>query len=363
MMSTIDRYLIRHLVVFYGICLASILGVFMVVDVLSNLDRLLSQGSMLSALGDYLLATVPIAYYQIAPGTFLMAAMFTLSTLNKNNELLALKASGVSIYRILQPVIAASLVAVVIMAAVQEVVIPAESDNIRKVGQDKPITSVVLADAEGDLFRIARYFPYDKRMEEVVVTMFHENGAKHLSIHAGAAVYDEKEEEWILQDVRRYEHVEHDKHGTLMIAVDKKTGQRLPYVGMPEMRFPTDIVPSDIESVDRDVNYLTFSQLNSQYRRQKYLPHLRVKLHSRIASPLASFVLLLLGVPFALRTGRKAILLNVAVCIAVASAFFVVSFFFADMGADGRISPIAAAWLPVVMFTSLGLGLVETIRT
>lgn len=363
MVRIIDRYIARHLIVVYAICVVSILGIFVVVDILTNLERLLSKGSFLQALGSYLMALVPLAYYQIAPGTFLMASMFTLSALNKSNELIALRASGVSIYRVLAPIVAASLVAAALMAAVQETLIPAEADSIRRLGRDKPIVSVVLSDTGGNAFRIARYYPYDMRMENVVITIFYPGGNKHMSIHADSAIFSGKkrgQQGWLLRDVRIYEH---DEQGLLKVAVDSKTGQRLPYVAEKEWLFKTDIVPSDIESVDRDVNYLTFSQLNSQYHRQRYLPHLRVKLHSRIAAPLACFVLLLLGVPFALRAGRKALLLNIAACIAIASAFFVVTFFFADMGADGRISPIAAAWLPIVAFTALGLAFVESVRT
>lgn len=362
MLKIVDKYVVKHLLVSYGICLASILGIFLIIDVLTNIERLLSRGSFLSALGGYLVAATPVVYYQIAPGAFLMAAMFTLSSLNKTNELLALRASGVSIYRVLQPIVIASLVAALAMAAVQETIIPAEADNIRRMGRDKPITSVVLADTGGNIFRIARYYPYDVRVEDVVITVLYPNGDKRWSIHAASADFLE-ERRWkgfLLRDVRMYEH---DERGMLQVALNRESGQRLPYVSMDEMRFETDIVPSDIESVDRDVNYLTFAQLNSQYLRQKYLPHLRVKLHSRIATPLANFVLLLLGLPFALRAGRRALLLSIAVCIAVASSFYVVTFFFADMGADGSISPIAAAWLPIVVFTAIGLAFVESVRT
>jgi LPS export ABC transporter permease LptG len=363
LVKIIDRYVIKHLLIAYGICLVSILGIFVLVDALSNLNRLLARGPFLNVLGSYLAALVPLAYYQIAPGTFLMAAMFTLSSLNRNRELLALRASGVSIYRVLVPIVVASLVAAVAMAAIQELIIPTEADAIRRLGRDKPVSSVVIADTGGNAFRIARYFPYEARMEDVVVTIFYPGGDKHMSIQAGSGDFvDERKGKkgWMLRDVRIYEH---DELGMLKVVVDDRSGQRLPYVAKDEWFFKTDIVPSDIESVDRDVNYLTFAQLNSQYHRQKYLPHLRVKLHSRIASPLACFVLLLLGVPFALRIGRRALLLNVTVCIAVASAFFVVTFFFADMGADGSISPIAAAWLPVVIFTAIGLAFVESVRT
>ena len=357
-MKIIDRYVLKHLLVSYAICIISLLGLFTMVDILSNLDRLLGKGPFLDSLWKYLVAMIPLAYYQIAPGTFLMASMFTLSGLSKNREILALRASGVSIYRVLQPIVIASLLAAVVMAAVQEIVIPTEAENIRQLGKDKPVSSVMVSDTGGNVFRIARYYPFDKRMEEIVITIFYPDGSKHWSIHAESA--ERVKRGWNLHHVRMYEQ---DERGMLQVAFDKKSGQRYPYVVKSSMVFETDIMPSDIESIDRDVNYLTFSQLNDQYHRQKYLPHLRVKLHSRISGPLANFVLLLLGVPFALRVGRRAMVLNVAVCIAVASAFFVATFFFSDLGADGRISPIAAAWLPVVLFSALGLGLVESVRT
>ena len=140
--KVIDRYVLKHLLISYGLCLVSILGIFMLVDVLSNLERLLDKGSFLTVLASYLSAAIPLGYYQIAPGTFLMAAMFTLSGLNKSNELLALRASGVSIYRVLSPVIIASLLAAAAMALVQEVIIPAQADTIRRMGKGKPVSSV-----------------------------------------------------------------------------------------------------------------------------------------------------------------------------------------------------------------------------
>jgi lipopolysaccharide export system permease protein len=358
LVKIVDRYVLKYLLASYAICLVSIIGLFVLVDTLSNMERMLSGDSFLRSFANYLAASVPMIYYQIAPGTFLMAAMFTLSGLNRSNELLALRASGVSIYRVLQPVVAASLLAAVVMAGVQEFVVPSQANTIRKMERDKPITSVVLSDAEGNILRVAKYYPYDKKMEDVVITAFYPSGDKRWRIHADSGRFARRV--WLLLGVQIYKH---DEHGILQVWVDRATGQRLPYVSMREWLFETDIVPSDVESADRDVNYLSFRQLNSQYQRQKYLPHLRVKLHSRIAFPLSCFVLLLLGVPFALRTGRKALLLNIAVCIAVASAFFVVNFFFVEMGADAKISPIAAAWLPIVIFTAVGLAFVESVRT
>ena len=358
MIKVIDSYVVKSLITAYGICLASVLSVYAIVDTLTHMDEFLGKESFFAELGSYFLSSIPVVYYHIAPGTFLMAAMFTLSSLNRHNELLALRASGVSIYRVLQPIVVASFVAALLMATVQEVIIPSQAESIRRTYRDRPVKKVLICDTGGNIFRIDRYFPYDKRMEGVVITTFYPEGTKHLSIQAASADYAENG--WRLKDVRLYEH---DENGMLKVAVDKERGLRLPYVKLDAMSFRTDIMPSDIESVDRDVNFLTFRQLNAQYHRQNYLPHLRVKLHSRIAFPLANFVLLLLGVPFALTAGRRALLLNVTVCIALASAFFVVTFFLAELGADGKISPIAAAWLPIVIFTALGLACVETIQT
>ena len=354
----VDRYVTRHLLASYAMCVVSLLAFFIVVDLLSNLERVMSRGAFLNSLANYLSATVPIAYYQIAPGTFLMAAMFTLSGLSRNNELLALCAGGVSTYRVLAPIIAASLAAALAMAAVQELAIPAQADAIRRFQEDRPISNVVVSDTGGNVLRMAKYYPYTERMEDVVVTIFYPGGQKHWSVHARRACF--AEDGWRLEDVRMYEH---DEAGALQVALYTESGRRLPYVALTEQFFRTDIVPSDVESADRDVNYLTFAQLNSQYHRQKYLPHLRVKLHCRITFPLACFVLLLLGAPFALRVGRRAFVLNVAVCVALAGAFFVATFFFCDLGADGRLSPIAAAWLPIVAFAALGLALMETVHS
>src|SRR5262245_54851642 len=101
-----DLYVARMFAGAYVICLVSFTGIYVLVEAFAKLDRFLRQDTaLLSSLIQYHAAMIPTVYANfMGPLLTLAAGMFTMTHLQKHNELTPLKAAGVSIYRVMVPI-------------------------------------------------------------------------------------------------------------------------------------------------------------------------------------------------------------------------------------------------------------------
>ena len=129
------------------------------------------------------------------------------------------------------------------------------------------------------------------------------------------------------------------------------------------MRLTTDMRPIDLESSDREIPYLSFGELRDQYKRRSHLKHLEVKLHQRFAFPMANLILLLLGIPFLLRTENRSIVVGIVLAIAVSTLYLMTTYICADLGTKGQLPPMLAGWLPILFFGALGLTLFDGLES
>ena len=354
-MKVIDRYIVKNLLYCYALCFVALMGLYIVCDAFTKVDKFIKGGgTFLGNFVKYYSAWAPGIYHDIAPVIFVMASMVALSRLNRANELVALKAAGVSLFRVVRPLIFASIVACIIIAVVQEGVVPALADEMRGT-RDKPIKSIFLSDAGGNIIFVGEYYPDRREIKNVEVKGFYKSGRKSFHLVAASGIHQKGG--WRLFGVKKYEF---DEDGAVKAPPDAAGS---PCANIREMFFKTDILPTDIEGVDKDVNHLKLHQLVLQYRRQPAKVHLRVQIHLRFARPLSTFVLLLLGIPFAVRRSRHAVFLAAVVCIFVCLAYYGVSFFLEELGSSGTVSPLTAAWLAPLLFTCIGVTLLDTAKT
>jgi lipopolysaccharide export system permease protein len=353
--KVVDRYIVKNLLYCYALCFIALMGLYVVCDAFTRIDRFIKgDGSFLGNLVTYYSVWTPEIYYRIAPVIFIMASMIALSRSNRANELVALKAAGVSLFRVVRPLIFASIVACVIIAIVQERLVPSLADEMRET-RNKPIRAIHMSDTSGNIIFVGEYYPDRREVKNMTVTGFYKNGRKRFHLAAASGVHQKRG--WRLFGVKKYEFGE---DGALKVPPDAAGS---PCANVPEMFFKTDILPTDIEGAGKDVDHLTLRQLILQYRRQPASLHLRVQIHRRFAYPLSTFVLLLLGIPFALRQSRHAVFLATVVCISLCLAYYAVTFFLEELGSSGTVSPLAAAWLPPLLFTCIGVTLLDTAKT
>jgi len=366
-----DRYVARVYLFAYLVCAVSFTGLYMIIELFGRLERLTSKDvPLLEAIFRYYLANLPIIYTQyLGPVLTLTAAMFAVTMLNKTNELTPLKASGLSLYRILTPIFAFAVGFAFLGFLSQEFLIPNMKDQIRianALAQSRDwIAPSEFTDAMNNTFRIRYYVPTDASGTNV--TIIHREGDPAVETRRIQAAYirflkGEREGEGVWEVLDGWEQ-RYDPKTQETVYFTGPEGERTIRRPFTHMRLETDMRPVDIESTDEDIPYLSFAELKQQLRRHPRTRHLEVKIHYRFAFPLMHLILLFLGIPFVLNQGNRSIFLSVAVSIGICFACFVVSSISVDVGNKGGLPPVVAAWLPTIFFGALGLTLFDNIRT
>ncbi len=370
--KTIDLYVARHFLGAYLVCGFSFLGLFAMIEAFSKLDRFLNQESnFLVAIVQYNIAMVPTVYTNyMGPIITLGAAMFTLTALTRQNELCPLQAAGISVYRVCLPIFVLAVGMTGFTFFLQEKVIPQCKHPIREalaVVRGKPLENLLCYDNEnGYLIRVREYSPTRHIARDVDISERYPDGQPKKRIDANQMEWipaknavSENDGRWVLHDVsiQRW-----DKSGNLLLNEGASTNfERLKSL-KKEMDLETTLRPIDLETGDLDISYLSWQELKTQYQRQPQHRHLAVKLHHHFAFPLSHVILLLLGIPFVLNTRNRNQFLSLALSFAICALFHLVSSISLNIANYSAVfSPVLAAWLPVMLFGSLGITLFDNL--
>ncbi|HEU5115034.1 MAG TPA: LptF/LptG family permease, partial [Isosphaeraceae bacterium] len=124
----------------YLICFGSLVGLYIVIDAFSNVDEFYKVEEKTLAvfrlMGHYYLVRIPMMYDRLCGVITMMAAIFTATWVQRNNELLAMLAAGVSTYRVIVPIVLCAALVSLIGVANQELLIPIVSEEVQKTPDD-----------------------------------------------------------------------------------------------------------------------------------------------------------------------------------------------------------------------------------
>ena len=370
-----DRYVLENYLYAYLICALSFTGLYIATDSLSRIGKFLdAPDPLVKTLIDYYGVMLPVAYtYYLGTLLTLSAGMFALPLLNRNNELVPLKCSGMSLYRIVAPIFAMGLLFAVLTFVLQEFVIPAMKDEIRRVyafaHRRLAREALVLEDAAGARFSVRSYWPKDKRGQSARIVMRPTESADGAPPAGKEYVADWIEWEpaealpggglWVLkrgrEAVREYRY---DARGLPLRAPDNKL-----WIEYERLALDTDLLPEDFETEGEGSQYLSLAELSRQLERRRYAAPLLVKVHQHWAYPLTHVVLLLLGLPFVLNHNNRNVFLGILVSCVICVAFYIVNAMCIELAGKGTLQPLVSAWLPVLVFTGLGAVLFDNLKT
>jgi lipopolysaccharide export system permease protein len=369
-LRTTDVYVSRTYFAAYAVSFVSFVGLFVIIEAFAKLDRFVEHGgSLLVTLIRYDLAMIPTVWTNyMGPILTSAAGLVTVTLLNRHNELVPLKASGVSVYRALLPLFFFAAVFLVLTLFLQERVLPGFREPIRlalAISHARPLQPKPNYDAEnGYVIKVREYSTTRRVGRDIEVSQSHPSGRAKMRIDSnqiewvGERPDDDEHGSWYLHhgSIQRW-----DEHGNLVLNEGSSNFERLKTV-FTKMRFETTMRPIDLETSDLDISYLSWRELKTQFQRQPYLRHLAVKLHLHFAAPLAHVVLLLLALPLMLRFQNRSVFVALAVSFAIGAAFYLVSSISMSIATDSNyFSPILAAWLPVMLFGAVGITLCDNV--
>jgi lipopolysaccharide export system permease protein len=351
----LDRYVIRLFLQSYAVCLVFVLGLFVVIDFFQKIDDILAAPHLRSGrhtailvVGEYYLLSLPIHFAAVAPFITLMAAMFAVTRLARQNELVSVIGAGVSVRRLLLPVFALAALLSVALIAEQQWLIPRVADAQRALhrilkGDDPGVLTSIdkFRDGRGNFIAIGRFVPARNRVEKLSATV---TGTSPGRVVAEAAEY---------------------RHGAQGVGWYLESGERHVFradgsfsVSSCSFFEDTDAEPRQIVLANADPLTLSFNDLAESARRRPDERRFRVLLYHHVTG-----LLLLLGLPFVLRRRIKSPFLSAAVCILVCGAYYATDLVFKDIATRGEMDPFIASFLPLAIFGAVGLALFDSVRS
>ncbi|MBX3415437.1 MAG: LptF/LptG family permease [Pirellulales bacterium] len=377
-MKIIDRYLLRQFLQVFLICFCSLTGLYIVFDAFSNLDEFMhyaeGNGSLLGLMGQFY-AYRSIFFFDRTSGVLgLTAAMFTVTWIQRHNELTALAAAGIANRRVVMPVIVAAILISLSAACVRELVIPGLSEQLSRTPSD------LVGTAGQDLEP-----RYDNNTD--ILIRGQATIAAEKRIVAPSFLFPPSLNYWgknLAAENAYYQPPQEGRPGGYLF--DKVTLPagiaNLPSISLADLRVV--ITPQDapdwlkpdqcfvVSEVDFDQlaggrNWRQFAstrQLIAGLSNPSldYGADVRVAIHSRFVQPLLDGTLLFLGLPLIMRRDNRNVFLAVGMCVAVTSVFMLVVFGLQHLGAVYLVDPALAAWMPLMIFVPVAVAMSDPLR-
>lgn len=352
MINLIDRYIIKTFFGFFIAGLVVFVAIFLAVDALSMSVKY--PDVVASIWLKYYSFMVPEILYQMVSAACLMGTLFTLSSLNKSSELVALFASGHSLLRICMPIIASVFIISGITFAVGDQILPhfAQQKNfvyfydiIKRPGSFSTVkTNRIWFRSHNSIYNISTINQKSKTAEGFTLYQFDDNWQLLQMITANKAKI--KDKQWELKDGSITLFTE-DSSFPLSKNFDKKT------VVLEE-------VLEDIQFSANSTDILSVDDLKRYIQKNKLAgldtTSFEVGYYAKFAFAFTGLVMTLLGIPFGISSSRSGgLMLNIGICLLLVFAYWTLYNTSLTLGYHGTLPPQLAAWGPNVLCSILAL--------
>jgi LPS export ABC transporter permease LptF/LPS export ABC transporter permease LptG len=349
-----DLYLLRRFFSYFAMLMLAFVFLFEAFTFFELLDDIARHRIAFLVVVDYFWFLTPYLLYQLAPLAALVAILVTLGVMSKSNEIVACKASGISLYRLAVPLLFAGLALAGSMIVLDDTFLPyanQRQDALRNqikgkppqtyrqperwiFGENSKIYNYDLFDPTQNLFGGLTVLEIDPVTFEIRRRLF-----------ATRARWSESQKLWLLESgwVREF------SDGTI-VSYERFNVKDLPELTEPPSYFNREVLPAIQMSWPQLRRYI------DGLRRAGFdVSALTVQWHRKLAFPLIAPISMLLAFPFAFLVGTRGAVGGVTVGIAIGIVYWLGAELLAAMGGVGQLPPLLAGWSPDIIFFFLGL--------
>ena len=368
MLTVIDRYLLRSLLFNYLLALGTMLSLYVVLDLFVNMDEFTEQGysapTVIGNIISYYWPNLFLYFAQLSGVITLFACMATIARMRKLNEMTALLASGVSLFRVARPILVFGVFTTSLLIVDAELLIPAVAHKLARDHDDadgkRAYEVLFLRDREGALLSAGRFHPNDRDLQRLLVLWRSETGAVAQTLEADRAVWEEPD---ALREGGRW-RMERARLTSRVRSSSQSLGPSETKLVSYPIYYESDLSPEAIQLRQSEgwVRFLSLRELEQlKQHAGSNLPAVIQTMHARRTAPIVSLVLLLLGLPFFLNRSPSSVMNDTGKCMAVCGLCYVAAFVAQSIQpSTGSALP---AWLPIFIFGTLAVVLVDRIRT
>ena len=350
MLYRLDRYLLKQFFSILGLCILGFVSIFLVVDLIENLDRFVDNGVPGRIILNYYLYSIPWFISIALPMSMLISTVFGVGMLVKRNEWTAMKSSGISLYRLSAPLLFTGL----LISSLSFIL----DNQLVSWGNEKRYT-------------IDRDYVKKKSRHKIKKTLKNIFIQKNKTIHIGMEKYNIKDMSgnvltWVdlgpdiikqridakkityLNDSRKW------KISNYSIRNFKDGIETNVFFSKKDTIINLSFTPEDINKQARSPDELDYYELTSRISELKNngvkTVRWEVTRYLKVSFALTNFIVVLCGIPLVVFREKNSLSFGIGMSVFVIFGYYAFIKFGQSMGFKGQLTPIVSAWLGNIVF-------------
>jgi lipopolysaccharide export system permease protein len=358
MKKILDQYILKKFFINFIYIILSFTIIFIIVDIIDNIDKFISRGISNKEMFDYYLLSVP-SYISVAlPMTLLIATIITFVTLQKNNEITALKASGISIYRISSSLILIGVIFCFISFYFENIIVM-NTFNKRIPIENKLKNKKTFTTKKSDIyyhldnaFLAIKHYNYNNDTGKNISIQFY-NGPDLVSrIDAEKMVWDKETDNWKLKEIKLRKWI----NGKVFFTTKPDS-----LINIKDLN-PSIIKKDNINP--EEMNYWELSSFISKLK-NKGLSYTRWSVNKffKTAFCCSSLIMILFGITLSITSPRSNYSTGIGLSIVVIFLYYLLIKLGQSLGYNDVLSPFLSVWFVNILFIIFGAFMLLKTRT
>jgi lipopolysaccharide export system permease protein len=359
--TLLDRYIVRQFVVTAIFALVAVTIIFVVIDAMEKLDDFLDHNATTGIIAEYYLYFIPEIIKLITPVAVLLASLFVTARMTAQNELTAVKSTGVSLYRVMVPYLGVALLVSAASIYFNGWVVPLANQTKFSIERDYLKKDVISGSGANVYFqdgptRIVSFGYYEEKRQtatRVSIQDFNNSDRTIMDgrVDASTISWDSTSQQWILRTGTRRGFA--DGRETIESFIEQPAGK---------LNFRPDDLRKKQEKPD-EMDYFTLQEfIESQRRAGQDVARWLVAFHSKISFPFASVIVVLFGVPFSSIKRRGGVGVQLGISLLICFVYLIVMKVSQVFGYNGNMDPLLTAWAANILFAIGAVAVIWRVR-
>ncbi len=352
--TIMDLYILRRFLYHFAIVMGTFILLFQIFTFFELLDDIGRHRIPFLVVVNYFRFLIPYLLYQLTPLGALVAVLVTIGTMSKNNEIVAFKASGISMYRLAVPLLIAGSILAGALLLLDSTYLPyanQRQDALRNQIKGRPPQTYTRPQRWifGENAKIYNYDLFDPTQNLfgglTVIELDPATFEMRRRVFATRARWLATEKTWVLESgwTREFAKGEVTQYTPFKVTT-------LPELIEPPTYFNREVIQAI------QMNWLDLEKYIAGLQHAGFdVSPLLVQWHKKLAYPLIAPISMLLAIPFALLVGSRGAISGIAMGVGIGIAYWAISALLEAMGGIGQLPPMLSGWSPDIIFLFLGL--------
>ena len=359
-MTILDRYVAREFLKLFGLIVVSFIFLYLVFDFFEKINMFISNRASLTQMASFFLFNIPMIVSLTLPAAVLLAALITFGVMSRNSEIVAMKANGISLYRTALPLIVLAGAICCVAFLFSEFVTPYTNQRAFQILRVEVQRRTELGTFKQNqiwyrsrqaIYNIKIFHPDRNLLQGITINYLDPQFQLTLRIDAERAEW--KDGRWLFQNLL----IARFNAGDFPVLERQASA----VIDLPEK-------PADFMIAQKDADKMGFLELrryieklqSDGYDTTRY----RADLHGKIAFPLVSIILAIIGVAFSLRSERSGgVTQSIGAGIVIGFSYWLVFAFAMSLGRAGTLPPLLAAWTANIAFGVASFLMYRRVKT